>query len=317
VEQADLLFAGDALAARDVKGFFLPPVRTSPEGYFSRVRADIRVKLQTALGETLTETPAVCAAWVFTTCDLARDLLMDGGSVDFTNTPGAPTRMTMRCFGGSPTAEYRAKFFLSPESISPTPEARSLAESIRSDLNDRAGGMLDLSRTEASLAWDSGPSRPFSSGAVDIGSWQRLEHLSSCLDPGDRNVFYEMVLLPSAQRVGANADHDLAERLLLHHFWHCPWSASTDLGPWRQAVMHVLTSDARGRQGFLESYPEVVQETVESRDGAVHLSHREVSTVTTLLWRLVVPLGSVLRPRGTLMLDRGFRSRLDCELVLG
>jgi hypothetical protein len=317
----DQLFGNAAAAARAVQGWFLPPVRTRASGYFRPECAGVRRALQGRIrGDVESSLPTVCAAWQLVDEDLIRDLLMDGGSVEVLDHPTEATRLRLCCHAGSGTwARYRADFFTSPERISTSPEFVTLAKNIRQDLERLSPGLEVDTRPDA-LDWDSVELDPFTPDAIPLGSWQRIDSLRALLGPAQADMLYRDVLLPSAARVGTTPDHDMAERLFVEQYWRCPWATGAPPGPWRAAVMALVRNAPRfgfDARDLARGYSEIAPGDVTPDGPRWRVAHQWTSPGRTLEWRLLLPLGSIFQPRGTIRFDRGAASRMDAQLVLG
>ena len=129
-----------------------------------------------------------------------------------------------------------------------------------------------------------------------------------------REPFFDLVLRPSQTRDRFAADHELAELDFLDNCCRCPWA---DGGAWRAAATDMLAPLCAGkvfqpRQGLSGAggLPRL-----EDHDGRCILLHHPAASVEEILrYRLLLPLGSLVKPCRHLLLDVPALCRLDAGL---
>jgi hypothetical protein len=321
---------GDLSLLESVNAVFLPPtlLAAPPDSYFAATRQRLRHTLarHCSLDQARPDEPAAVTLARRTDHPLLRDILFDGGGLHLFAGPRGQTRLALHFAapGDNPGAAFRVRMFREPDSMPGPAWAGHLARTLRDDLVGLAPGGLDVQWDAPPLTWTTAPGRSFDRDTwrPPHGAWPLLCRLRDALRSADAAAFDELVLWPARARDGCNDDHDLAERLFLAHLWRCPWSAEADLdgsgGPWRQAFLDLLERELAGAG-------ETVEERVRRRarggwpriDGGSGVSVRFASRrpETVLEWRLLLPLGAVLRLGGTLVLNDP-ASRLDRGFVL-
>jgi len=328
--------------------FILPPCRAVKKAaepdkpYFDPSLLEIRARL---LEKAATSDPRQEAAilTMMRLCDelLLRDILQDGGSLELTGKEGGPTSFNLRVWDReSPGAEYRAHTIVHSESIGGPPWASELARAVQQDIvNIHPPVVLSLAKALQPKAWASGaPLRDAVDGLHEPGTWKVLSDLKDNLQlsTDDRKLFWELILLKGAATVSMQyPDHDLAEQLMMHYLWRCPWdrekAEERSVDAWLEAFREILGHEL-GRspdftpedriaewntaEGAANFKPSRLGESGASYEGAFVLKHSgDPNADEVVQWRLVLPWGSIVNAR-TLILNRPGRSRLDKTFVL-
>ena len=323
------VFGQGAISLSGINGVFLPPGRNVGDGYFSEDHLKLREGLEElpGLNHARRDEPCALALWRLVHDPLTRDFLQEGASLHFTHEEGKPTRLRLEIFDSDrndPVAMYRMRTLLQPETMPGAPWAAAVARSIRSDLESLGPEGLAISiKSGEPTTWKAGVGRSYEASYLAEGSWQRLESLRSELSETElRRRFDELVLWPSRTRGDGGPDHDLAERQFIANYWHCPWSSTTDRGPWRYAMLELLRNELSGIgsgpedrvQGWSEDgWPWIER---DRSDTMLVVVHRPTTSDSELqLWRLLLPVGAVLKSGGAIRLN-DVSARLNRGYVL-
>ncbi len=325
-----MVFGSGALALQDINGVVLPPTRSPDEtSYLAAPYHDVRKALSESLNLTKPNPcePAMVSVWRLIDDPLLQDLLLDGGSLRLSEGDRQPTaaRMEIRGTSEEPASIYRAGVFLDPPHMPGPPWATQVALALQADLQRTVSGGLHLCSALEPTNWNLGPLRPWQSGGSDDGTWGDVERLKDILPSqyqSERALVEGNVLNPSRRRAYSGTtenfpDNDLCERAFVSRFWRCPWSASTEGGPWRYALLDLLLTDWR-------TGPVTPEQRVRtwSSDRWLQLDKAgqpwvlehplTVGSSELLRWRLLLPLGVVFRKHGRVILnqiswlDRGY-----------
>ncbi len=327
------LFGDHARALGGINGLFLPPTRRDLEGtYFEddlvRMRDLIarRLKLESSiLGE-----PTALVLWRLEHDPFLRDFLLEGGLLDFSCAESQPTFLLLevsRETGGDPVAAYRALFALEPAQVPGPSWASKVATALAGDLRSLEDSGVDVRarRRPAEAGMMLPAERGYQASALPEGSWQRFyEYEKGIHGKDDRIKFHERVLWPSRARGSTPPDHDLAERLFIANYWRSPWSPSRDRGAWRYAMLDLLRWELVGLKAtpsarveswgvMEEGWPWIEKGSSDTMPLVVHRPDMDRDELRQ--WRLLLPVGSVLKEGGTIRLN-DVLSRLNRGFVL-
>jgi hypothetical protein len=326
------LFGAHALALRGINGFFLPPSRpVDPESYFSDGRIELREAIQSysSLQRHRPDEPTAISLWRLTNDPAVRDILIEGGWLDFIGEEARPTRARLHVMGldsADPIQAYRARTIFHPEQAPGASWARAAASALARDLTELLPLGVDVLPAHGKpVSTTVSTTRSYEPSNLEQGSWQRLELLKDELvEKRHRQSFDENVLWPSRSRGSAPPDHDLAERLFLANYWRVPWTANTDRGPWRYALLDLLRWELGGidhaprervQSWSDEGWPWIEEAVSDKMLVVVHRPLPLMSEEDLQIWRLLLPVGAVLKPGGTIRLD-DVSSRLDRGFAL-
>jgi len=270
-----------------------------------------------------------------------RDVLMDGGSLKWTNDEGKPTEIQLHVQSDGPAAGagYRYRTLTRSDHVNGPSGARELAivvaDDIRALLPD--GGLEFIAANDRSNWSIHTPARETVDGVYEEGSWAFLNRLHDCVEKGDSsNVFWDRILRPATPRIGdAFPDHNKAELLFMQLVWRCPWPYFKGpwLDCWRRAFRRILMTELSGKSPTAEERVEGWNQErissprpvfVSSRSSSGPYFSRNVFVIKyagepdddeIASWRLELPWRSVVKAR-TIILNNKRRSQLDMGFVL-
>jgi hypothetical protein len=305
----DPILRENARALSGVNAVFLPPTRSDwPGTYFDRELLEVRDAIRSVAGIDQQEpAPATAlSAWTLADDPLFRDLLMEGGALEAVPDDRSRTRLRLRLGGSSdPLSEFRRRWLSGQGSGYGSAISATLADDL---VTAAFPGML-LSQEPAAVDWGLATIKRIDVGAPEAGMFNELLGVRDALPLKNLRTVVDEKALFQARGHNGRPNHDFVERLFLHHFFRCPWSDSTDQGPWRLAFVELV--------GELAGKPVAAQQRVEQWNAFASFALTDDKTGPTLMLhhpggmsdqdllelRLQLPLGTIFRRRGTLHLQ--------------
>ncbi|MCP3916874.1 MAG: hypothetical protein GY711_15085 [bacterium] len=307
-----LAAAGAGAGAGDAR--VLPPTRrTGHPEYFAPERRRARAALAESILATCppSERPSAWTLWRLIDDPDLIDTLCDGGAIHLLDEDNQASRLRLELFDAAPQSPEGYRAAVLDDGREPSRPVERVLRAVRGDVLAQLGAGAEMDRRARPVAWDvRSPVQRDEATGVDGGSWSYLASASAHIAEPERKRFDQLVLLPARPHGNRAPDNDLAERLLIAHLIRCPWSESTDLTAWREAVISILVLeepghalDARRRveRWAVDGWPRIVRPVGAERPV---LEHRQPEYAEqTLAWRLQLPLGFVLRQTGELVWD--------------
>jgi hypothetical protein len=275
---------------------------------------------------------------------LLHDILLDGGTLRLVAENTKPTRWTTQFGRKGSLAQYRSRVFLDPQGVEvaewPAGAAARVGDCLHEDLRSLAPFSLLPEAVSEVTDWSvADVERRHAASAHRDGSYPLIVDLGKRLAHEDeRDAFQRLVTWAAAPVHDEPPSHDLAERNLVRRFLRCPWlkrpgppwePADEDWGrAWIDAIRQLLYYELRDKPLGLEervagwSYMNCRLVSGVSGDhdasvGAIVHHSYKAERYEVLAWRLLLPLGTVLRADRTICLDDPVRSAVDRGFVLG
>lgn len=351
-----LLFSaeGEKIPLQKFSVGLLPPYRDDFEGtYFDAAHVKVRGFVDRLIDSSLPEgtlLPAAIDLWRLCEENCYRDILLEGGGLHLSYGDNLPStiRLELRTGANDFVAKWRKGFILDADREMGPDWLEGFRRAFRSDLEqprpgvtvevasapagNHVAGMWDLPSPEALEARD----------APRKGSWNLIMQLlgrlpseqessaAAAADDGEERLPNAAVWVLDYSRGGQDypPNHAQAEQLFMRHLWHSPWPQGDDsvweTECWRQVMVELIQELACEPGEIKHPRERSAFEGVELEKSGDHyvLTHgaevngEEVTEQKILTWRLLLPLGSVVRARRTreFLLDLG---RLDVNQLEG
>lgn len=323
----------------------LPPFRVDLAGtYFDGLLASERGRLAVLLESSMPPgAPAPAAVELWRLCDEScyRDMLIEGGALRLSSEDDEPTAVSLEMYAGPAdhAARWRWDFVMDGRKEMGPPWIESLRRAFRSDIREPRPG-ITVALTEAdSTAEGHWEVAAYAWRKVDYapreGSWNLIQSLLGKLAAGSdggadgQASVADLILGPARAAAGYAPNHAYAEQLFMKHLWQSPWPAASDgewqTRCWREVMMGLVRELTSGDGKLCRPEDRVEFEDVgldKDESGRYVLTYdagagdEAVTRERVYTWRLLLPLGSVIRERRARGLVLGV-GRLDADHLAG
>jgi hypothetical protein len=317
-ENVDFLFAHAGRALAGMNAVLSPPWHAPCRGYFEEGLRKLRSAIAGQLPPQTTAEPCAIAMWRLLDDPLVSWLLGDGASLRIAVGMAGDTRLRLGIPPPSAPGPSSREALCRSEPPGP-PWAHELAQAVQGDLRELIPLGLEVGVATERLRWDLPTRLPGAGAGVGSGTWQLLKELRDKLRKREAGAFEDLVTLPASSVSPGREDNDLAERLFIHHLWHCPWSDSSQGGPWRRAMVFLLKEELHGAavtpESRLAGWRDARYRIAWEGDHRVLTHPRFADSDDETFYRLMMPVGTVFR-QPYVYLDRAASSLLDAGLLL-